>query len=303
MMSLYHSIGRWMIQLLLLNFILMKSKKLLTALSLGAITLSVMGTQLISTAAAAPGDDLNSNAAVSEPNDQGAPNDLGGPSDQSGPNDQGDQSEQGRGERRQNQDRPKLNNVVRTVTNLSNGVQITCTSTDAATVAKLQSKKHPDAPKDGKVTVVHTNIANGIQVTITSSDADLVTKIQAHEKNGGGPMGKGDKNGGKNNGQGMQALMKNVKVAAQNTADGATITLSSTDAATVTKIQDFAKHFRLPPPGKHGPRQGGQNGQGRQSRQSRQGGQQGGFGQAQGQGGSDQEGPGSNDQQGGPAQQ
>ena len=257
----------------------MKSKKLLTALSLGAITLSVLGTQLMTTVSAAPSSE-NNNSEYGAADDSARPNDFQGQSQ--------DQQNSSR------QERPKLSNVVRTVTNLANGVQVTCTSTDAATVAKLQSMQHPDAPKDGKVTVVHTNIANGIQVTITSDDADTVAKIQEHEgkrgKNGGGPMGQGGQNGQNGHRPDFSSL-KDVKVAAQNVANGATITLTSTDAATVTKIQNFAKNFRLPPPGMHGPRQGNQSRQGRQSRQNGQGGQH---------GQNEQQGPNA---QGGPAQE
>ena len=89
-------------------------------------------------------------------------------------------------------------NVTKTVTNLPNGVQITETTTDAATLAKLNAmfaKEQGKAPEKANplVTVTKTQLSNGIQTTITSTDAATVTKIQAS----GGNLGKMHGNGKK----------------------------------------------------------------------------------------------------------
>lgn len=73
-------------------------------------------------------------------------------------------------------------NVERKVENITDGVKITMTSTDAATVIQLQSMKHPAPKKDAKVTVNQSNISNGIEITMTSTDAETVKKIQSGNK-------------------------------------------------------------------------------------------------------------------------
>lgn len=69
-------------------------------------------------------------------------------------------------------------NVEKKVENITNGVKITMTSTDAAIVTKLQSMKHPGPKEDAKVTVTQTNISNGVEVTLTSTDSATVQKLQ-----------------------------------------------------------------------------------------------------------------------------
>lgn len=285
----------------------MKYGKLATALGLGAISLSVLGTNLISSAAAATANDPvmdQPNVAQEGQMGQTDTNEQSPPPMEEGQGQQEGQQEGPNGQAHQN--RPKLKDVKKTVTNLENGVQVTCTSTDADTVKALQSMKRPEPPKgaDSKVTIVHSNIANGIQVTITSTDAETVKKIQEHEKNGGGPMGR-------QNGQNHVDFSK-VQKSSANLENGATITLTSTDAATVSKIQDFAKNFKLPPNGRpgRGHRMDGQGrqgqGRGRQNGQSQRGsqGQNGQEGSQQGpQGGAEGgQGQGPQDQNGGEAQ-
>lgn len=132
-----------------------------------------------------------------------------------------------------------MKDVQKTVENISNGIKITITSTNADTVLKLQSKKHPPAPPEDKsnITVTQTNITNGIEITITSTDAATVTKIQTDAKNnqGFGPAFRGHK------GRFMQPpeFNKNVTRTVQNIPNGITITLTSTDPATVTKLQSL----------------------------------------------------------------
>ncbi|MFO0781266.1 MAG: hypothetical protein U0519_05335, partial [Candidatus Gracilibacteria bacterium] len=90
--------------------------------------------------------------------------------------------------------RPELKNVSRSVQNISNGVQVTLTSTDADTVTKLQQHQMPqppkDAPADAKkpdISFTQTNVTNGVQITITSTDATVVSRIQEDAKNNRGP--------------------------------------------------------------------------------------------------------------------
>jgi hypothetical protein len=76
----------------------------------------------------------------------------------------------------------------RTVTNLDNGVKITCTASDAKAVAMIQDaaascskdkmccKECPMAAEGVTRTVEKT--ANGVVITATSSDAAMVKKLQ-----------------------------------------------------------------------------------------------------------------------------
>lgn len=127
---------------------------------------------------------------------------------------------------------PRSNSIKRTVTNIDNGVIVTCTSDNADEVKMIQSHNPPTPPADSKVTVVKENLSNGIKVTITSTDSETVKNIQAHEAQGGGPRGmKGGENG-----QGQQ--LKDVKRTVTNTSDGVTVHFSSTDASTIKLLQD-----------------------------------------------------------------
>ncbi len=115
--------------------------------------------------------------------------------------------------------------IQRSRINISNGVQITLTSTDPATVTKLQSEKYP-SPKDTNVQQTVTNITNGIQVTRTSMDAATVTRLQNNQNLGN------ENHFNKDN---------NVQRSVQNITNGITITMTSTDPATVTKLQSDAR--------------------------------------------------------------
>lgn len=79
-----------------------------------------------------------------------------------------------------------LQNVECKVENTDNGIQITMTSTDADTVAKLQSSQHRKIAQKGeqKIAVTQTNLQNGVQITVTSEDPATVTKLQEGPKNG-----------------------------------------------------------------------------------------------------------------------
>lgn len=137
-------------------------------------------------------------------------------------------------------------NVTRSVQNITNGVTVTLTSTDAAIVTKLQSiPQPPTPPADSKITVTQTNVANGIQITTTSTDAATVTKLQDEAKNGRnfgpgfGPGIRGPR--GERRGPGMEGMFDpNVQRSVQKISNGITITLTSIDAATVTKLQQQA---------------------------------------------------------------
>ncbi len=131
-------------------------------------------------------------------------------------------------------ERPLLKNIQRQVKNIDNGVVVTMTSTDADTVKKLQSKDRPKFPQDKladkNITVTQSNITNGVQLTITSTDATMVKTIQEREAQGGF-MGKG-------HGMfGQKGMLKNLDRSVTNVANGVEITMTSTDADTVTKLQ------------------------------------------------------------------
>ncbi len=141
-----------------------------------------------------------------------------------------------------------MQNVQRSVQNIANGVTITLTSTDAATVTKLQKVPANPQPKNvpAGLTITHTNITNGVQITITSTDAATVTKIQEDAKNGRGPgfgfghggMGPGHGFGGMRPGHdGLGIFDQNVVRNIENISNGVKMTMTSTDAATVTKLQ------------------------------------------------------------------
>lgn len=128
-------------------------------------------------------------------------------------------------------------NVQRSVTNIADGIQITMTSTDAATVTKLQSRTAPPAPANSNVTVTQTNITNGVQIAVTSTDAATVSKLQSDAASGhgfgfgfGGPHGEGKGGMGGMFGQNVQRSVTNI-------TNGIQVTMTSTDAATVTKLQ------------------------------------------------------------------
>lgn len=95
-------------------------------------------------------------------------------------------------------------NITRTVTNISNGVQITETTTDSGTLARLQEiytkgQNQKELPKSG-TSVVRTMLSNGLQTVITSTDAATVTDIQTKAANS--PSGYGIGLGYFKNGQG-----------------------------------------------------------------------------------------------------
>ncbi len=144
---------------------------------------------------------------------------------------------QGQGMQGQNQgQRPSPSATIkRTVTNIDNGVVVTCTSDNAEEVKMIQSRTQPTPPADSKVTVVKENLSNGIKVTITSTDAETVKNIQAHEAQGG-PRGMRGDNGSQDSAQ--RPELKDVKRVVTNTSTGVTISISSTDAATVKLIQE-----------------------------------------------------------------
>ena len=73
-------------------------------------------------------------------------------------------------------------NITRTVINVANGAQITETTTDSGTLARLQAiynqGQNQAMPPNSTITVVRTMLSNGLQTLITSTDAAIVTKIQ-----------------------------------------------------------------------------------------------------------------------------
>lgn len=118
--------------------------------------------------------------------------------------------------------------VEHTSENIANGVILTHTSTDAATVTKIQERaatqaeRLSDRPGLTGVTSTVENIENGVKVTLTSTDADTVTKLQAGPQKGARPE-----------------MLQNVEVSKENLDNGVKITRTSTDADTVTKLQEM----------------------------------------------------------------
>lgn len=167
--------------------------------------------------------------------------------------------------------------VVRTVSNIDNGVEITMASEDADTATRLQSMPEPkNAPLNEKITSKRENIENGVKITITSADAETVKQIQersAEAKKGvfgrggqrGGMMGGADVDRTVNNiANGVEIIMtsensaavermqsmepqmpladENVNVQRENLENGVKITITSADAETVKTIQERAQN-------------------------------------------------------------
>lgn len=142
----------------------------------------------------------------------------------------------GQGFQGQNQRPGASATIKRTVTNIENGVVVTCTSDNADEVKMIQSHTPPTPPADSKVTVVKENLSNGIKVTITSTDAETVKKIQTREAQGG-PRGMRGDNGSQDD-SAQRPELKDVKRVVTNTDNGVNISITSTDAATVKLIQE-----------------------------------------------------------------
>lgn len=124
--------------------------------------------------------------------------------------------------------REMTKNVQKSVQNLDNGVTISITSTDATTVTELQNRPQLK-PRESNVTFTQTNLPNGIQVTMTSTDAATVTDIQTRAKD--------DHPFARKGGDLKGMLEKNVQRTVENITNGVNISLTSSDAATVTKLQ------------------------------------------------------------------
>lgn len=148
-----------------------------------------------------------------------------------------------------------LKDVQITNENLANGVKTTMTSTDAATVTKLQN--HENGPRGGhpggfeplqNVEFTKENITNGVVLKRTSTDADTVKKLQEQEA-----KMQANKPADDANRPGKPAL-ENVQVTVTNIDNGVQTTLTSTDAATVTKLQAMPEKpmMMLPRGGKGG---------------------------------------------------
>lgn len=153
--------------------------------------------------------------------------------------------------------RPDLKDVQVTVTNIDNGVQTTLTSTDADTVTKLQERPKPGrghGPMDLQlkdVQVAVEKINNGVTIKHTSTDADTVKKLQEMEakmqkhKDQLSPEA-ADAN------RPARPQLKDVQRTVTNLDNGVQITMTSTDADTVTKLQEQKdRPFMMP---FHGPR-------------------------------------------------
>ncbi|MEK7673237.1 MAG: hypothetical protein AAB373_05115 [Patescibacteria group bacterium] len=74
-----------------------------------------------------------------------------------------------------------LKDVTKSIEQITNGIVLTLTSTDADVVAKLQSDEHPKDGEKAGVSVSKVNIENGVKVTITSEDEEIAAKIKAQD--------------------------------------------------------------------------------------------------------------------------
>jgi hypothetical protein len=85
--------------------------------------------------------------------------------------------------------------ITRTVNNIVNGVEITMTTTDTATLAHIQSMFDTNSakvPMNSLITVKREKLTNGIKITMTSTDATTVKSIQDRAANSKmGAFGKG----------------------------------------------------------------------------------------------------------------
>lgn len=127
-----------------------------------------------------------------------------------------------------------LQKVDRAVEKIDNGIVVKMTSTDADIVKKLQEHgEHKDEkhPEDGKIQFESVNIDNGVQLTITSTDAEIVKKIQDSDGKPPRPFMHAMKNK-------MEKFDLKVDRKIEKTDKGVVLTLTSTDAATVTKLQN-----------------------------------------------------------------
>ena len=70
--------------------------------------------------------------------------------------------------------------ITKTVNNLSNGVEVTMTSTDSAVVEKLQNKPVREAKEDSEVTHTQVNVANGVVSAKTVSCSILACSCYGH---------------------------------------------------------------------------------------------------------------------------
>lgn len=72
-------------------------------------------------------------------------------------------------------------NIVRTVTNIANGVEVTMTTTDSATLEHMKSmfaQKQTKASPNSLIKTERVLLSNGIKLTITSTDAATIKLIQ-----------------------------------------------------------------------------------------------------------------------------
>ncbi|MDD2565859.1 MAG: hypothetical protein PHZ26_01570 [Candidatus Gracilibacteria bacterium] len=107
-------------------------------------------------------------------------------------------------------------NIVRTVTNITNGAEVTMTTTDAATLEHMKSMFTQNALKASKNTLINverTELSNGTKLTITSTDTSTIKSIQERAASAkSGAFGKA--------GQGKGGMMKNGSGKGQGRGNG-----------------------------------------------------------------------------------
>lgn len=75
--------------------------------------------------------------------------------------------------------------IKKEVKNTSKGVKITITSDNPDALAKIQ-KKEPRQPRNKDISISRVNVSNGVEITITTDNEDLVEKIQQRVEQKGG---------------------------------------------------------------------------------------------------------------------
>ena len=104
--------------------------------------------------------------------------------------------------------------VTKSVTKISNGIQVTMTTDNAEILAKLQAREGRES--DTRTTTIEV-ISNGIIVTTTSDDAEIVEKMH----------NRADKH----------ALKSSINREVTNLDNGVQMTITSDNAEAVAKIQ------------------------------------------------------------------
>jgi len=133
-----------------------------------------------------------------------------------------------------------MDEVDRTVEEISNGIVVTLTTEDATALEKLKnmpSDMGNHGMPNGDITRTVELLDNGVKITMTSDDADTIERLQSDDM----PMGPKVP---------QEFEDMNITRTVENIDNGIVITITSDDADTVQKLQENQGEFR--PFGHHG---------------------------------------------------